>query len=654
MRSIALVLCAGLAAPLAAQAPVITPSGDPSVRSDTIYHLAVKPGDYPDQPFVYLLDDGVVVHQADGRGRATYRQVIQILTREGAQTWGEQTFSYVAQREKLTVNWIRVLDLDGKVISAKPTHEQETSAPVSQQYPVYTDTKIRRVSVGGVAPGTIVDWSFTTETLKPVMPGSWGNAWTVTNGRPTRRSRLLVDVPASLTPRIEEWNAAGLRQTSERGGRRVYAWIARDLPAAESEPFAGWPNRVDVSLAVSSPTTWEDIAHWYAGMARDRYDFDASLEAPFHDATAEARTREDSLRALYRWVAQDIRYVSLSLGTGGYQPRRPAEVVASKLGDCKDKATLFITLARHMGVEADPVLVNLEGEPDSTMPSPGQFDHVIVALDHGDQRRFVDPTAELAPFGDLDLGLQGEFGLLVRLDGGSEHVRLPEQPVTANRTTNVIRGELGPDGGFTGRYTQHVSGAGESSLRRSLASEPTMTAKEKDGLARALANQVFEGAAGDSLTLFDGRDLNAVPEVSVRVHAPRAASRSGADYIVTLPLPSYSVSQMAAELESHTPRRYPIDAAKVLGPSSVRWELQLVVPEGWKAKLPADVTAESRFGTYRSSYRQDGTTVRLERELTGARGLEPPERVGELIAWLKAIAGDDAQYLVFSTQQGER
>src|SRR5574342_41295 len=120
MRWIALPLAPGLAVSLAAQAPVITPSGDPSIRSDTIYRLAVKPADYPDQPFVYLLDDGVVVHQADGRGRTTYRQVIQILTREGAQTWGEQTFSYVAQRQKLTVNWIRVLDLDGKVISDRP------------------------------------------------------------------------------------------------------------------------------------------------------------------------------------------------------------------------------------------------------------------------------------------------------------------------------------------------------------------------------------------------------------------------------------------------------------------------------------------------------------------------------------------------------
>jgi hypothetical protein len=58
------------------QAPVITPAGDPSVRSDSIYRLAVNPGDYPDEPVVLLLDDGVVRREADGTGVTTYRPAI--------------------------------------------------------------------------------------------------------------------------------------------------------------------------------------------------------------------------------------------------------------------------------------------------------------------------------------------------------------------------------------------------------------------------------------------------------------------------------------------------------------------------------------------------------------------------------------------------
>src|SRR5688572_783212 len=88
---IALLLLPCLASAAFAQAPRITPGGDPSVKNDTIYKLAVDPSEYPDEPFIYLLDDGVVRFEADGRGSRTYRQVVQILTREAAEQWGEQT-----------------------------------------------------------------------------------------------------------------------------------------------------------------------------------------------------------------------------------------------------------------------------------------------------------------------------------------------------------------------------------------------------------------------------------------------------------------------------------------------------------------------------------------------------------------------------------
>ena len=131
-----------------AQAPRITPAGDPSVRADTIYQLAVDPARHPGEDFVYLLDDGVLRFESDGRASRTYRQVVQILSKEGAERWGEQNFGYTADRERLTINWIRVLSLDGRVIAEGPTHSQESLAPVALEAPVYSDSKIRRAPCG--------------------------------------------------------------------------------------------------------------------------------------------------------------------------------------------------------------------------------------------------------------------------------------------------------------------------------------------------------------------------------------------------------------------------------------------------------------------------------------------------------------------------
>src|SRR4029077_4903843 len=127
MRSAAWSVCALLAAArvATAQAPQISPAGDPSIQADTIYKLAVNGSAPPAQGLVLLLDDGVIRVEADGRGSRTYRQVVQILTREAAEAWGEQSYSYVSSREHFTLNWARVVRSDGTIIRPAPTHEQE-------------------------------------------------------------------------------------------------------------------------------------------------------------------------------------------------------------------------------------------------------------------------------------------------------------------------------------------------------------------------------------------------------------------------------------------------------------------------------------------------------------------------------------------------
>src|SRR5262249_45591016 len=109
----------------------------PNVIHDSIYTMAVDSTAYRNYAFVYLLDDGVVRFDADGRGTRTYHQVIQILKPEGVARWAEQSISYQPDREKATVNWMRVLRPSGEVISEKPLQSQSSDVPASMVDPVY-------------------------------------------------------------------------------------------------------------------------------------------------------------------------------------------------------------------------------------------------------------------------------------------------------------------------------------------------------------------------------------------------------------------------------------------------------------------------------------------------------------------------------------
>jgi hypothetical protein len=203
---------------------------------------------------------------------------------------------------------------------------------------------------------------------------------------------------------------------------------------------------------------------------------------------------------------------------------------------------------------------------------------------------------------------------------------------------------LSPDGVFTGRYTEARSGSQQYALRSGFTRD--YTADERRQIARALANNVFEGASGDSLELFNGRDLRATPRVSVWITGARAAQRAGGQLILTLPLRSYSSPAVVADLEGRTTRRFPIDVAQVLGPVEEVSELRLRLPDGWRARLPDAVTAESEFGSYRAEYRQEGPDLIVVRRVAGRKGVEAPAKIGALLAWLRAVAQDEVKYIV--------
>ena len=558
---------------------------------------------------------------------------------------GEQSFGYSTDREKLTLNWARVLRPDGTVISEKPVHEQESLAPVAMEAPVYSDEKLHRISLGGVAPGTIVDYSYTVQTLKPIIPKDFLTSWSVSTGRFTRRSRLIVDMPESLQPRILERHLTFARQEVTAGGRRIYTWARADIPKPELEPLAP-DSSFGQSIVIGSAVKWSDIAKWYAGLAKDRYTLTPQIEQALAKTVASSKTLDDSIRAVHRWVAQDFRYVSLSLGLAGFQPHAPSEVFANNYGDCKDKATMFVALMKRMGVTAYPVLLSSSGGVNRTLPSGHQFDHMIAAVDRNARRTYVDLTADIVPYGSLPPAEQGEFGLLVHPDGSSEEITFPSDPSTTNRSEIHLVGSLTPDGLFAGKWTRMASGAQQYSMRASMSKSTKPDSAERARTTLAIANAIFDGSAGDSLQLFDGRDLAAEPKISVLIRHGKAASDAGGTEILTIPLTNYAVPNVISALEARGPRKYPISAEKVWGPRTDVQELRLTLPPGWKAKLPASDTATSVFGTYIAEYSQHGQELRIARSLTGADSVEPATKFPELIAWMKKLSADDAKYVI--------
>ena len=145
------------------------------------------------------------------------------------------------------------------------------------------------------------------------------------------------------------------------------------------------------------------------------------------------------LNAAYTFVSRQIRYVAVEIGIGGFQPHPAADVFRNKYGDCKDKATLLLTMLDHLGLRGYPALVGTRGdiEADPAAPTLATFDHMIVALpitadlesavahfsayDAQSHILWIDPTSETDPLGQLPEMDQGVYSLISYPDRGELH-----------------------------------------------------------------------------------------------------------------------------------------------------------------------------------------------------------------------------------------
>jgi len=632
-----------------AQAPIITPAGDPSVRADTIYRLAVDPKAYPQEQVHWLLDDGVIRVGRNGHISRTYRSVRQILTEQGAESEREREYSYTPGRQRFRINWVRVVRPDGTVVSAAPTHEQESDvAPPLSADPVYGETKVIRMSLSGVAPGTIVDASYTEEDTLPAMPGDFYDAWAVTPGVRVERSRYIVDVPSSLHVHIQERNLSFHRSEHTVNGRTTYMWATRDVAKFDPEPFAAdSTNTVIQTVTVGAPIAWGDVAHWYAGLARDRYATTPMLARKVAELTRGARTRDDSIRAIHRWVAQDVRYVGIELGRGGYQPRMPDSVVAAGYGDCKDKATLFVAALHAAGITAYPVILSAFRTASPAFPGVEQFNHEIAVVPGpGGTRTYTDLTAAYFPYGVLPESEGGGFALVVHPDGTSEEVTLPRAGVSADHTIERVTGVLSADGTFTGVHETRLTGPAGNGLRTMFANP--LDSAMRATLATAMVRRDFSTAHGDTLIAFNGKDFSQPIAMTVRFSATDVTTPAGPLLLLNLPFqgPGKPNPELVRQL-TQTPRRFPIDIGQVSPAGVTDVEFRVTLPEGWKAQLPPDVVIPpGPFGSYETHYSQQGRDLIVSKRRVGARGILPPNRIHDVLAWFEAMGKDDAKFVV--------
>jgi tetratricopeptide (TPR) repeat protein len=379
--------------------------------------------DSSQQPAIYEFRHGSMRYEDDGSGVREVIGRIRVQTAAGLAFAGQLVFNYTAVDEDVEVRSVRVFKPDGSVIIAGPEAVQDLSAPVAREAPMYTDAREKHITVPGVSVGDSVEYDIVWKA-KPFVAGEFWQTWIFSSQMISLDEQFDLNVPADRAIKIK--SSDGIAQSNKlEGDRRLYHWATSNLKVPPpidifynftfdvtrllEGPRPAPPPRVTFSTFQS----WSDVAAWYAKLESDRRIPTAEIRLQADAIVKGHQTDEDKAQALYYWVSQNIRYVSLSFGLGRYQPHFAARVLANRYGDCKDKATLLEAMLAAEGIQAQPVLANLRETVDPAVPSPFQFDHAINFVPLGHKGIWLDTTLGVGPYGYLLPQLRGQQVLVV-------------------------------------------------------------------------------------------------------------------------------------------------------------------------------------------------------------------------------------------------
>lgn len=449
-RLVLLLLLAAALLPHALGARPAEPWEGPAFTADPgalLQAAAAVEGDEGESVVILLLD---ATYSFDAAGRETFtqRMVYRFLKAGAHESWSAVEESWAPWHQARPEVRARVITPDGAVHHLDPAVLTENAT--AQEAPdMFEDGRVLRGPLPATRPGAVVEQEMTVRDTAPFFAGGVVRYHGLSQGVAVRHARLTLEAPVGTPLR---WALRGVPEVKPRetveGGRRRLVFELRDVPAA-LEPEPGLPPEVPRSAyaAFSTGQSWSDLARRYSEIV-DQAIQGSDLKAFLRAAGGTAPSQLETINLFLHKMGDEVRYTGVELGEGGLLPRKPAETLRRKFGDCKDKAVLLTALLRAVDIPAYVALLNAgvdEEDVDASLPGLGGFNHAIVMVP-GSPPVWIDPTDRFARAGELPVGDQGRLAL-VASPNATGLVRTPEATSAENReveTREFFLADLGP------------------------------------------------------------------------------------------------------------------------------------------------------------------------------------------------------------------
>lgn len=543
----------------------------------------------------------------------------------------------------------QIRSLDRKLIK-ELQKEDVRDEPIYFDYALYQDSRLKGFYLSTPKFPYVLEYSYEIKYKSLFFWPDWFPQMEI----PVERSLYTLTVPRDFAFKMQKRNLQiePVEKQSEDKRQIVFELspVLPFKPEKDMPPeidhlmcFLFAPDEFDLGGYPGSTSSWGALGEWYVSLAQGRYQFTPQNIEMIKALVKDCSSVQDTVKTLYQFLQRKTRYVAIYLGIGGYQPHNAELILNNGYGDCKDLATLFITMLKVVGRVSYPVLILTQNEGTVLADFPSnQFNHIIAFIPLEKETLWLDCTCNYCPIRELPWWDEGCQALVVMKDR-SRLIKTPTSKADENRLSKSIYAKLSTDGSLEITGTLTATGNVESYYREILNS--LSADKQKEWLGRSIGKY----APNYALLSYDLEKItNSDVPFSIGFSAKliKYPTITGKEHLLNLNL---LTREDAEDIPSEKERKYPVDNKFAYVQDD---EVSLEIPPALKIKsLPPTQDFAFSFGSFKTSLSLKGNQLTYKRVLTIAQKTIEIKDYSDYLGFLNKIYNADRAFVVLEKIQ---
>ncbi|MEM8523347.1 MAG: DUF3857 domain-containing transglutaminase family protein [Bacteroidota bacterium] len=580
-------------------------------------------------------------------GEATHR-VKMVVTRLNKNARYDDVGVYYDSNSKVTYLKATIYDAFGNEVRKIKKNEIIDHSAVSGGT-MYADDRVKYIDLSyGEYPYTI-EYEYETQ-MKSIMLYP---IWMVQNLRTSvERSSYNLSLPPSISVSAQLLNLekAELKETREASSKSM-TWQVANLNAigyesGTPEPYKQIamghfvPNKFIAEGNEGDMSSWEAYGKFMYKLNEDRDVLSSNMQAKVADLVANLDSEEEKIAALYRYLQENMRYVSVQLGIGGWQTFDAQYVEENKFGDCKALSNFMKAMLKEVNIPSYTTLVyagdNVPLQVTEEFSYP-KFNHMILYVPSSET--WLECTSNLAPPNYLGTFTADRSVLLITKEGG-KLARTPKMDASINWKRTKTHIQIEAKGAATINRQLHSSGIFQDLYR-----EAKEHASKEELEEYLLQSSDLPMSDIENLAVLVEKDKPEA-QVSYDLKVARYASKGGKRLFI--PINSIGAFDDLPP-KAKTKRKHPY--AVKYGYIQQDTILLQLPAQAKVESTPKNVNLSSDYGSLKMDYQMDGQQLKCVRTLE-VNALEVPAEEYETYRdFFKQVTKKDKAKLVVVINQ---